>query len=176
MNLNLSLPLVVVGAGVHYYLNSTQSDEAQPQAQESDLKSSVSNIPIDDPKLDMFLLLLKVSKNAILHMKFVMASRIESTGLSDWRRSSKVVESIVLIAGTAVMAYSNFTPFKEGQTLLSKVTAIGGSLLAESKNILTMHQLMTGISNLAMNRKSPLRELSIAGIMILAGHFASRAS
>ena len=82
--------------------------------------------------------------------------------------------SLVLLLGTIAMTYSNFKSFKENPSLYSRVTTVGGSLLTESKGILTMYQLMIGISDLARTRKPPIRELSIAGAMILTKHIAGQ--
>jgi hypothetical protein len=173
-----SLSLLGLGTLAHY-VGSTLFDEKQSKA--SPEKSPASSSPaIDAERLDTYILMLKVvkkvlkyTKKGLLQVKYFMSSGITSTNLSEWLHSPKAVESMVLLAGTAGMAYGNFKPFEDNSSLFSKVTAIGGSLLAESKTILSMHQLMTSLSDLARNRKPPLKALSIAGAMILANHLAN---
>ncbi|MBP7075001.1 MAG: hypothetical protein KBA81_06405 [Rhabdochlamydiaceae bacterium] len=189
-----SFILLTGGAAVDYF--SQKPNEVKVKEEKTKDKTDKSpkepKSSTTGEKLDTYLLMIKVvkkglkySKKSIQQVKFILKSGITSINwkdlirspdLSNLIRSPKAVESMILVLGTLGMAYSNFKPFKDQSSLFSKVTTIGGSLMAESKNILTMHQLMTSISNLAKNRKPPIKELSIAGAMILGSHIANRYS
>ncbi len=160
-----SLVLLGLGTAIHYFAGAPK-DKTPANSNES--KNSTEN-----QKFETYLFMIKGAKKILNFSKKAICL---SKNLSDWIRSPKYVETIVLLLGTIGMAYSKFTPFKRTSSLFSKVKIISGSLLTESRNILTMHQLMKRLSDLAKNRKPPIKELSIATAMIVASHLANRYS
>ena len=173
MSAILPLALLWAGAAFCYY-----DKPASPGADKTVTKAPKKSKPpiVSTDQLDTYILMikgvkkfLKYNKKVLQQVRYIVQSGVLSINFGDWIRSPKFVETMVLLLGTVVMARSNFKPFKGQPGLSSRVTAIGGALLTESKSILTMYQLMIGISDLAKKRKPPIRELAIAGSMILAG-------
>jgi hypothetical protein len=138
--------------------------------------SNLLDAPADSLNVKGIENVLKMNKHSVSQMKSLLTLGIRSIQVLDMSFSPKFYETMILFVGTVLMACSKLKSFKSKETVFSKATKIGGSFLDSLKGILTMHQLMKGIVNLATKRKLPLKEISIAGAMIMVKHLANRNS
>jgi hypothetical protein len=161
----LPLSIAFAGAAIHYFYPSvkplSESNEAAPSA---------------DSYLVMIKTSLEYGKKAVVQLKDSMTLGIRTFNVLEISFSPKFVESSILLIGTVGMTWMKFKPSKKNQSLFSKVTTIGSSLLSESKMILIMHEMMKGLSHLVRSKKPPIKQLAIAGAMIVGSHIASRYS
>ncbi len=181
-----SLSILFAGAAFHYFSQEQKADDitAQGSKKPKVKDENSSNEPTSSTHtelLDKFLFIIRGVKKSVSicikttkKVKIILDSGITSLNFRDLFHSPKSIESMIHIIGTLGIVYLNFKPFDNNIGKWSKVKTIFGSILTESNNIKTMHRLMMGISELAKNRKPPIKHLTIAGVMILGSHLANK--
>lgn len=152
----LYLSLLGAGAALDYYYGAVSRVQSPPNTVE---------------KLGTYLAAFELGKQTISLLNRGMKFGFRTMNVMDLSFSPKFVESSIFLIGSIGIAWWKYKPVQGGYG--SQAAAVGKSLLAGSKTILSWFHMMKGLSRLAKNDDPPVMELAIAVAMIAGSRLTS---
>ncbi|MGD0665527.1 MAG: hypothetical protein ABSA17_07390 [Rhabdochlamydiaceae bacterium] len=152
----LYLSLLGAGAALDYYYGSPSRVQSPPNTIE---------------RVGTYLAVLEIGKQTISLVNRGMKFGVRTMNVVDLSFSPKFVESSIFLIGSIGIAWWKYKPAAGNYS--SQAAAVGKSLLAGSKTILSWFHMMKGLSRLAKNEDPPVMELAVAVAMIAGSRLGS---
>jgi hypothetical protein len=112
---------------------------------------------------------MKLGTKALDQVKLV--NKAEMSPMK-WLRSPEVIENIIYIVGTGTIMYSKGLSFGRKASLANKAGAISESFFDSSKTVLCCYKVINIIRKFVERRELPVKELFVAGSMVIASRVA----
>jgi hypothetical protein len=133
--------------------------------------SRVQLTPNTIERVGTYLAVLEIGKQTISLVNRGIKFGFRTMNVIDLSFSPKFVESSIFLIGSIGIAWWKYKPVQGGYG--SQAAAVGTSLLAGSKTILSWFHMMKSLSRLAKNDDTPVMELVVAVAMIAGSRLGS---